>query len=306
VAKSVKLYVCDSGSTQMTRILDRYFQSCQFQFTEMIKIDSNIAELSPDHMSNKIDMVIGEPNFSFSLLPWHNLFFWFSLHSVFNFDLSRASKEKEVVKEDELKKDDNDNTQVKKISIHSDMVMPKKATLWAVPVQYRDLWKIRAPVVNTEGFDLEPFDKLIMKASDGCDANVEPHPLWEYPCKALGKPKPCAIFDFSKDIHNFKTETLLPLENIQLDDVNGMALWMDWDLSEDISISTGPTKDVRVGEDIVWDVHSKQGVHLFPKHRNVFTGNLEPKNSSTNSSVNCKVAFDAHEGELFFDFSIVC
>ena len=41
-------------------------------------------------------------------------------------------------------------------------MMPIKATLWALPVHYRDLWKIRAPVGTTEGFDLQPFDKLIM------------------------------------------------------------------------------------------------------------------------------------------------
>ena len=27
-------------------------------------------------------MIIGEPNFSASLLPWHNLLFWFSLQKV--------------------------------------------------------------------------------------------------------------------------------------------------------------------------------------------------------------------------------
>ena len=40
--------------------------------------------------------------------------------------------------------------------------MVSGASLWAVPVMYQDLWKIRAPVEQTEGFHLQPFDALIM------------------------------------------------------------------------------------------------------------------------------------------------
>ena len=31
----------------------------------------------------QIDMVIGEPNFAASLLPWHNLLFWFSFLGIY-------------------------------------------------------------------------------------------------------------------------------------------------------------------------------------------------------------------------------
>ena len=41
-------------------------------------------------------------------------------------------------------------------------LLPQRATLWALPVHYKDLWKIRAPVEYTEGFNLQPFDDLIM------------------------------------------------------------------------------------------------------------------------------------------------
>jgi hypothetical protein len=40
--------------------------------------------------------------------------------------------------------------------------MPTSGQLWAVPVHYRDLWKIRAPVEVVEGFDLKHFDQVVM------------------------------------------------------------------------------------------------------------------------------------------------
>ena len=35
------------------------------------------------------------------------------------------------------------------------------ATLRAIGVEFTDLWKIRAPVGNCEGFDLGHFDRMI-------------------------------------------------------------------------------------------------------------------------------------------------
>ena len=35
------------------------------------------------------------------------------------------------------------------------------ATVWAVAVQFSDLWKIRAPLHSVEGFKMTVFDKLI-------------------------------------------------------------------------------------------------------------------------------------------------
>lgn len=34
-------------------------------------------------------------------------------------------------------------------------------TVWAMAVQFDDLWKIRAPLHSVEGFKMTDFDKLI-------------------------------------------------------------------------------------------------------------------------------------------------
>lgn len=41
------------------------------------------------------------------------------------------------------------------------VVVPQIGTLKAIGVEFDDLWKIRAPVVNAEGFDLAKFDEMI-------------------------------------------------------------------------------------------------------------------------------------------------
>ncbi len=79
--------------------------------------------------------MICEPNFSLSLLPWHNLRFWYELDK-FRDSLTEASP--------------------------TPKIYPCRAELWVLPVKYRDLWKIRAPLKMVEGFDVSTFDKIIL------------------------------------------------------------------------------------------------------------------------------------------------
>ena len=53
-------------------------------------------------------------------------------------------------------------------------VMPRSAELWALPVKFEHLWKIRSPLHAVEGFDMKHFDDIIMWACDAADDNVEP------------------------------------------------------------------------------------------------------------------------------------
>ncbi len=70
---------------------------------------------------------------------------------------------------------------------------------------------------------------------------------------------------------------------------------MNWHLDDDHVLSSGPASDVVVGEDIAWDVHSKQGVFFFPRP------NLCQKGVH---SVCCTVTFVPKEGELNFKFNL--
>ena len=84
-----------------------------------------------EKINEHFDLVIGEPHFSISSLPWHNLFYWYMLKSL-----------------------------------TSKTISPLKATVWALPVQFKDLWKIRSPLNEVEGFNVKYFDEIILKACD--------------------------------------------------------------------------------------------------------------------------------------------
>ncbi|XP_016334582.1 protein arginine N-methyltransferase 7-like isoform X1 [Sinocyclocheilus anshuiensis] len=74
---------------------------------------------------------MGEPYFSTSLLPWHSLFFWYC------------------------------RTAVAQLLHPNATILPHAATLYIVAVEFRDLWRIRAPCGTCEGFDVSPMDEMI-------------------------------------------------------------------------------------------------------------------------------------------------
>ena len=65
-----------------------------------------------------------------------------------------------------------------------------------------------------------------------------------------------------------KTEEILQVEgkvNLPVTGtLNGVALWINWQLDENTAISVcgGPTGPVTLGQNVQWDVHSKQAVYF--------------------------------------------
>ncbi|KAG8230326.1 hypothetical protein J437_LFUL000597 [Ladona fulva] len=47
-------------------------------------------------------------------------------------------------------------------------------------------------------------------------------------------------------------------------DCNGVALWVEWDLDGENTISTGPLSIPSAGQTVSWDIHTRQGVRLLP------------------------------------------
>ena len=134
----------------------------------------------------------------------------------------------------------------------------------------------------------------------------------------MGKPVKLAVFDLTQEIPENKVESQA---NCPIKDNNGstngnvkysimlltifiytrliilgMALWMVWHLNEDgDSLCTGPVEEIQIGQDVQWDLHSKQGVHFFPPE----------KQSGRISNVAVKVAFQPSDGEIEFTFDLV-
>ncbi|XP_023340534.1 protein arginine N-methyltransferase 7 isoform X2 [Eurytemora carolleeae] len=221
----------------------------------------NIAQ----EVSGEYDLVVADPFYSVSVLPWHNLLFWFQTNFL---------KDKGIVTD-------------------STCILPGAFKLWVLPVHYQHVWKIRAPLYNIQGFDMKHFDKIIEKACENCDNNVEPQPLWEYTSIALGHPLQVARFNLSEQIPE---KSCLFTGQIQVEDhqhdLNGLAVWCEWTLVPGITTSSGPTRTPCIGEKVHWTMDSKQGVHFFKTP------------NRTTSAIEYDICFNRSDGDFVFNFVI--
>lgn len=122
-----KVYVSEKNN-QMRSVLDQISKENGLEAQLAFVGNKGIAELTKADLPEPVDLLIGEPFFSATLLPWHNLLYWYCLASLRD----------------------------------QQAVMPIRAEIWAMAVHYQDLWKIRSPVKQAEGFRMRQFDDLIM------------------------------------------------------------------------------------------------------------------------------------------------
>ncbi|KAL7641061.1 UNVERIFIED_CONTAM: hypothetical protein RMT77_008198 [Armadillidium vulgare] len=246
------------------KVFNQFIESNQMSDKVTI-LTSSLADITLENIE-RISLVFCEPFFETSILPWHPLQFLYQLKSCSHLLAENA------------------------------VVLPQEMTLWGLPVQFRDLWKIRYPLDTCCGFDMKPFDKLIDKACDEIDEPVEPQPLWEYPSIALGSP--CQLLSIPLKFETLQekkieTQHIIPLQSSGT--LNGMALWCDWHFPEGV-LSTGTTRPVSLGEQVHWDMNTRQGVYLFKKHHVL--------NESTKTGVVCDTSFSPCSGNWNFKFDV--
>lgn len=229
------------------------------ELSEKVEIVESVDELPPQ---SAINFIFGEPYFITSIVPWENLYFWY-LASRYSPQIQR---------------------------------IPIAATIMGVIVEFKDLYKIRAPLGVCEGFDLSIFDKLIQASSDKSDSPIEAQPLWEYPTKALSLPFVIKKFDLTQDVNEYEdvnTSECVPILTRGM--CNGVALWIDWQLNSEITVSSGPTVKVQPGERISWDPFTRQGVHLFKDITHV----------TQHSIISWSFNFAPQSGNIKYDFRIL-
>ncbi|KAJ8398678.1 hypothetical protein AAFF_G00422060 [Aldrovandia affinis] len=214
----------------------------------------------------KVSVLIGEPYFSTSLLPWHSLFFWYCRTALAQLLRPDAS------------------------------ILPQSATLWMAAVEFRDLWRIRAPCGSCEGFDVRPMDEMIQRSLDFRESHeAEPHPLWEYPCRALTQPLPVMTFDFRQCVPDQPINSQGSSPLVRRGHCHGVVLWMEYQLTDDITMSMGLTRPVNEQGACEWSPHRKQGVYFF----------TSPRESSGDgrAAVSYSLTFDPNSGDIRMDFS---
>uniref|UniRef100_A0A8C1T8E9 Protein arginine N-methyltransferase n=1 Tax=Cyprinus carpio TaxID=7962 RepID=A0A8C1T8E9_CYPCA len=258
------------GSKKVSRV----FISCsQLLHANSLKHGVELLGIRPEQLSladlegNQISVLMGEPYFSTSLLPWHSLFFWYC------------------------------RTAVAQLLHPNATILPRAATLYIVAVEFQDLWRIRAPCGTCEGFDVSPMDEMIQQSLDYRESwEAEPHPLWEYPCRALTKPQPVLTFDFTQCVPEQPVNSDGTVPFTGRGRCHGVALWMEYQLTEDITVSLGLTKPVSEEGACEWNPHRKQGVFFFRSTRETSGNGRE--------DLAYNLTFEPHTGDIKMDFSI--
>ncbi|NXD24577.1 ANM7 methyltransferase, partial [Spelaeornis formosus] len=225
--------------------------------------------LKPSHLEDKkISVLVGEPFFMTSLLPWHNLYFWYARTAVSTHLASNVT------------------------------VLPQSASLHMMIVEFQDLWRIRSPCGTCEGFDVQTMDDMIKDSLNFRESKeAEPHPLWEYPCKSLSDPLEVLTFDFTKTVpqHCLSTEGSVKL--LRKGKSHGAVLWMEYHLADDITISTGLMQLSNGKGNCEWNPHCKQAVYFF-------SSVIESEILSDPTAVTYAINFDTKTGEIAMDFKL--
>ncbi|XP_004393400.1 PREDICTED: protein arginine N-methyltransferase 7 isoform X2 [Odobenus rosmarus divergens] len=256
------------NSAASHRLMRKIFKANHLE--DKINIIEKRPELvtSADLKGKKVSLLLGEPFFTTSLLPWHNLYFWY-VRTAVDQQLGPGA-----------------------------VVMPQAASLHAVVVEFRDLWRIRSPCGDCEGFDVHIMDDMIKRALDFKESKeAEPHPLWEYPCRRLSEPQQILTFDFRHPVplHPVRAEGSIELKRPGRS--HGAVLWMEYHLTPDSTISTGLLESAEDKEDCCWNPHCKQAVYFFtsPDCR-VLRGS--PR------TVSYAVEFHPRTGDVTMDFTL--
>ncbi|XP_072836614.2 protein arginine N-methyltransferase 7 [Pogona vitticeps] len=264
-----KVFALESSAISHS-LMQKIFKANRLE--DKIKIIEKNPELltSSDLEDRKVSLLIGEPFFSTSLLPWHNLYFWYA----------RTALARHLT---------NDVT-----------VLPQSASLHVMIVEFKDLWRIRSPCGTCEGFDVSVMDEMIKKSLDFRESReAEPHPLWEYPCKSLSDPLEVLTFNFQQTVpeHMIRKEGLLSLSRPGKS--HGAVLWMDYHLTGSLSISTGLLQVSNEKGYCQWTPHCKQAVYFFKSV-------TEPESPTDDpSAVAYTVSFNPKRGEVVLDFQLI-
>ncbi|XP_033013116.1 protein arginine N-methyltransferase 7 [Lacerta agilis] len=239
---------------------------------DKIKIIEKHPELliSSDLEDKKVSLLIGEPFFSTSLLPWHNLYFWYARTALASHLTSDVT------------------------------VLPQSASLHVMIVEFKDLWRIRSLCGTCEGFDVHIMDEMIKNSLDFRESReAEPHPLWEYPCKSISNPLKILIFDFQQTVpeHTIKNEGIINLTKTGKS--HGAVLWMEYHLTPSISVTTGLVQVSNEKGYCQWTPHCKQAVFFFSSD----TGSEPPIDKP--SAVAYTLSFNPKTGNVIMDFKLL-
>ncbi|ESO03732.1 hypothetical protein HELRODRAFT_100002 [Helobdella robusta] len=313
--------------------LSRQFLQSYVEANDLQNCVKVVSSLEDEQLKKEnVNIIMGDPYYSTSLLPWHNLHFLYAKTELINYfsKPKKAKKKKSVHSDvtdnnidgspiffaDQTKDLSGDNLNLKAPSLLSRgdglVIFPCSASIRAIAVQFENLHKLRGSPVNIcEGFDLRPFDQLMSYSSDQSDAYLEPHPLWEYPAIPMTEDFELLFFNFDPNacivggVRQLEREGLV--EFISSGTCSGIAVWYsintalndqtdETDFANDNVLIGGLLSPPQPGQTLNWDPYSRQGVHFFKIPQVVDDGKFRLK---------FKTVFQPKTGEFEFKFSVI-
>ncbi|CAF1630395.1 unnamed protein product [Rotaria magnacalcarata] len=225
---NIELIILQSSNVHLANYLEAILSNSSIKLNYQI-----ISSLDKDTIDlQTIDMILSEPFFTKSILPWDNLHFYYLIQKY-------RSKFRSDIK-----------------------LFPGKARIRCLALEFDNLYKIRSPVRQCSQFDLTPFDEQILKASVDVDETIEPQSLFEYSSKKPALSSICDLIqiNFERNYNDASEKVDLEIPFTANGTCNGIAFWIDYELNENIWLTTGIEH-----ENDSWVNYSKQGVHLLPK-----------------------------------------
>ncbi|XP_054391005.1 protein arginine N-methyltransferase 7 isoform X3 [Pongo abelii] len=267
---------------------DRYVQALRTIFkANHLEDKINIIEKRPELLTNedlqgrKVSLLLGEPFFTTSLLPWHNLYFWYVRTAVDQHlgpgavVIPQAASLHAVVVEfrvghpgDVAEKSRGGgfagNSKMRLLFLLPHFPVSWRAGVDGAAPSSQDLWRIRSPCGDCEGFDVHIMDDMIKHALDFRESReAEPHPLWEYPCRSLSEPWQILTFDFQQPV---PLQPLCAEGTVELrrpGRSHAAVLWMEYHLTPECALSTGLLEPADPEGGCCWNPHCKQAVYFF-------------------------------------------
>ena len=199
--------ICEETSSVCFRTLRKLIKSCNL--TDKIRLVTSFNE------DINADVVIGEPFYMSSLLPWHHAFMFL--------EVSRKLRQNQT-----------------------DLItIPARGCIKCALIRTAHLHRLRAPVPSVRGVNLNAFNKLVIPMADKCFTNLESHYLFQYETYFISRPLKLMDFVFcgidNSDAVNHLERDIIFEKDFTFDatgnwrDSNAIVFWMEYHLGADES-----------------------------------------------------------------------
>ncbi len=251
----IQNYVKENGLADKVRVLDKRPEEL----------------LSSDVDGHGVALLMGEPYFTSSRLPWHNLCFWYS------------------------------RTELSEILTDGVTILPRQASLKAIAVCFTDLGKLRTPVDQCLGFNFQSLDRLIQNDVDNADNHLKTYPLWQYQGFPLCDQFDILNMDFTRPLQGIRTvERDGFIEFRSSGSCTGVAVWIEYRLDKDTVVSAGLLEPPQFGQSLQWSPYHQQAVQLFPQPHTVDISQSGP----AKWRLKHKLVFKPGTGEMNIQFAV--